>query len=698
MSRARSASRRRSALRRACSRPRGRGAQAPRRAAPQRTSSCRRSSSTLRGGRVPAVGGAAGKGAAVVLSDRDRRDGQGRRRDGRSSRRAPRSTPPRVAAARQFVFEPALVDGKRHPGEDHVPLRLHVHREARQEDHGRLRGRRARPRDQAADAPTCASRSTPGSRRSPTSRASSASPTSPPGEHAVTLSGETARHRGHHRDVRGRARSIDATYEVDPKKEKSGRTPTRRRRSSSPRRASRSRSSRPRCRPSRRRSVPGTQGDVLKVVENLPGVARAAAGSGALVVWGSAPQDTRVYVDGVHVPRLYHDGGYRSIVQLGLRAVGRARPRRLRRRVRARARRPGHRRAEAARRGGHPRQRRAPTPSTRRPSVRAKVADNLHVAVAARKSYLDSRPVERHVGERRRVSSPSRVLGRAGARRLRPRAARDASRSAGSSRRDRTTRHAAQPRPGAHRRARRPAPTSTASTLRYEKHMADGAVVEVVAVVRDQLHVASPTRTAPPPPTLTNNSHDLSACAPAGAGRSSTSCAATSGSTREAHDRRACTATGRSARRRARATSTSSARPPPAQINSDDWKTVIGSVAPYAEGDISLLDDTLHIVPGARFEPFITSTNKIAPARRRAPRTSAYTREDAESSSRASRVRYAFTPRDHRARRPSASTTRRRSPRTSRPSSALRRSGSPTAQHYLAGGVVPAHADRSRSR
>ena len=60
--------------------------------------------------------------------------------------------------------------------------------------------------------------------------------------------------------------------------------------------------------------VPGTQGDVLKVVENLPGVARSAAGAGTLVVWGSAPQDTRVYVDGVHVPRLYHDGGYRSIV------------------------------------------------------------------------------------------------------------------------------------------------------------------------------------------------------------------------------------------------------------------------------------------------------------------------------------------------------------------------------------------------
>jgi TonB family protein len=60
--------------------------------------------------------------------------------------------------------------------------------------------------------------------------------------------------------------------------------------------------------------VPGTQGDVLRVVENLPGVARGALGSGQLIVWGSEPQDTRVYVDGVPVPRLYHDGGLRSIL------------------------------------------------------------------------------------------------------------------------------------------------------------------------------------------------------------------------------------------------------------------------------------------------------------------------------------------------------------------------------------------------
>jgi TonB family protein len=62
------------------------------------------------------------------------------------------------------------------------------------------------------------------------------------------------------------------------------------------------------------RRIPGTQGDVLKVVENLPGVARASVGSAQLVVWGAAPEDTRVFVDGVPIPSLYHQGGFRSVI------------------------------------------------------------------------------------------------------------------------------------------------------------------------------------------------------------------------------------------------------------------------------------------------------------------------------------------------------------------------------------------------
>ena len=49
-------------------------------------------------------------------------------------------------------------------------------------------------------------------------------------------------------------------------------------------------------------------------MQNLPGVARSPFGIGLLSVWGSSPQDTRVYVDGVNIPTLYHFGGLRSTV------------------------------------------------------------------------------------------------------------------------------------------------------------------------------------------------------------------------------------------------------------------------------------------------------------------------------------------------------------------------------------------------
>ena len=87
------------------------------------------------------------------------------------------------------------------------------------------------------------------------------------------------------------------------------------------------------------RHIPGTQGDTLKAVQNLPGVARSPFGGGLLVVWGSAPQDTRTYVDGVYIPTLYHFGGLRSTVNSEMVSSLQLRARRLRRRARARPRR-----------------------------------------------------------------------------------------------------------------------------------------------------------------------------------------------------------------------------------------------------------------------------------------------------------------------------------------------------------------------
>jgi len=66
------------------------------------------------------------------------------------------------------------------------------------------------------------------------------------------------------------------------------------------------------------KKVAGTQGDVLKVVQNLPGVSRPPIASGQIVVWGSAPKDTRIYVDGVDLPALYHGSGLRGTINSDL--------------------------------------------------------------------------------------------------------------------------------------------------------------------------------------------------------------------------------------------------------------------------------------------------------------------------------------------------------------------------------------------
>ena len=59
--------------------------------------------------------------------------------------------------------------------------------------------------------------------------------------------------------------------------------------------------------------IPGTRGDALRAVELLPGVARPPFGIGLLIVRGSAPQDSEFFIDGVPVPLIYHFGGLTSI-------------------------------------------------------------------------------------------------------------------------------------------------------------------------------------------------------------------------------------------------------------------------------------------------------------------------------------------------------------------------------------------------
>lgn len=60
-------------------------------------------------------------------------------------------------------------------------------------------------------------------------------------------------------------------------------------------------------------SVPGTFGDPIRVVQTLPGLQRSPFGLGLLLVRGSNPDDTGIFVDGHYVPSLFHFLGGPSI-------------------------------------------------------------------------------------------------------------------------------------------------------------------------------------------------------------------------------------------------------------------------------------------------------------------------------------------------------------------------------------------------
>ncbi len=62
--------------------------------------------------------------------------------------------------------------------------------------------------------------------------------------------------------------------------------------------------------------LPGGGNDALRGLQSLPGVARIPFGLGGLALRGAAPHDTRVYLDGIEVPLLYHFGGLASFLPI----------------------------------------------------------------------------------------------------------------------------------------------------------------------------------------------------------------------------------------------------------------------------------------------------------------------------------------------------------------------------------------------
>lgn len=60
--------------------------------------------------------------------------------------------------------------------------------------------------------------------------------------------------------------------------------------------------------------APGSYGDPIKAVQNLPGVARPQGFSSQVIIEGSAPQDTKYMIDGHEVPIIFHFGGLTSVM------------------------------------------------------------------------------------------------------------------------------------------------------------------------------------------------------------------------------------------------------------------------------------------------------------------------------------------------------------------------------------------------
>ena len=60
------------------------------------------------------------------------------------------------------------------------------------------------------------------------------------------------------------------------------------------------------------RTIPGAGNDALKSLQTMPGVGRVPFGMGGLILRGTSPRNSSVFLDGIEVPFLYHFGALAS--------------------------------------------------------------------------------------------------------------------------------------------------------------------------------------------------------------------------------------------------------------------------------------------------------------------------------------------------------------------------------------------------
>ncbi len=367
------------------------------------------------------------------------------------------------------------------------------------------------------------------------------------------------------------------------------------------------------------RKVPGTQGDVLKVVEALPGVGRPPAGTGQLVVWGSSPEDTRVYVDGVRIPLLYHFGGYRSVISSDfVKSVDLA---------------PGGYGAEYGRGlGGLVTIQLQPLTGDgfhgsveadfldASAAARASIGDKWRAAVAFRRSYLDALvplvtsqdvsslfPIPRYSdGQARVVYEPKKG---------------ETLELGALLSWDSVDRVIASADP----QARESEAQSTdwyRIYARYRKELPGGGVVAVTPSIGTDANDLT-ERFGATPTELTTKSviYGLRANyrGPLGGGVTvnggldfelASSDVARSGSVSSPPREGDVRVFGQA---------------PSGQIGSDTWSTNIGSAAAYGELDVPFFDGRVHVTPGVRFEPYVITTSRRTPAVGDTPSIGAFT-------------------------------------------------------------------------
>lgn len=385
------------------------------------------------------------------------------------------------------------------------------------------------------------------------------------------------------------------------------------------------------------RRVPGTQGDTLKVVQNLPGVARSSFGSGQLVVWGASPEDTRIYVDGMHIPLLYHGGGLRSTINSDL--------------VRAIKLSPGGYGAEYG--GGLGGLVTIDTRALRTDRVHgyaaadlidasamveAPVAKHTRVAVAGRKSYLDRTlklftskdvgdfiPIPSYYDAQLKITHDLGQNESVGV--------------FGLVARDSLTRRLDDPDP-AQMKTQDTLTAFERVELSYKREMKNGSSVFVTPWGgHDHFSTVSSFGGTPTQLDVRGNVYGLRT---AWRGRAGKSNVVTLGLDVEA-SRYSLERKGSVTLPPREGDITVFGQPPGDQVNADSWHTTIANIAPYAQVDAGLLGDRLHVTPGLRIASYVTGASRQTPVKGETPSVG-ITNQDTAPEPRLA-VRYQMVPR-----------------------------------------------------